>query len=395
LTEKLKREWKDFVNGIGPFPGNYDGRGIVTCAGGIKYFTCAWVSISLLRKHGCKLPIEVWYAKDELSPDVIQALNGLGVSCKNVNDYTDRNIARFALKPFAILHSDFREVLFLDADNNATGDPTFLFESKEYQNCGALFWPDFWKTDRKNPIWKIVGSDAYQEVEQESGQILINKERCWRELNLCLYFNLNDWYGKMLYGDKDTFKFSWIALGSKYFMIGTPVGFCGFSDSVNKIYSGGISMVQHDLDGNILFVHRNLFKWDITYDDEVAWRKAKRFKVGAKERIFHFIPLHVWERSPFYVFDIEGDIDIIDFKDLFGDFEMDCLQILKDLRCSEFYKNFLLYSYFVESSPGFLSRLRGKVLFHLITPALIASLLKYLVYSLAPYSFKWIPSSVL
>src|SRR5437660_5484211 len=42
--------------------GRFAGRGIVTCAGGTRYFTCVWVLIWLLRRvHRCALPIQVWH----------------------------------------------------------------------------------------------------------------------------------------------------------------------------------------------------------------------------------------------------------------------------------------------------------------------------------------------
>src|SRR5262245_56338271 len=42
--------------------GRFDGRGIVICAGGPRYFTCAWVLISVLRHvHRVALPIQVWH----------------------------------------------------------------------------------------------------------------------------------------------------------------------------------------------------------------------------------------------------------------------------------------------------------------------------------------------
>ncbi len=47
------------------YPGTFSGRGIVTCGGGIKYGTCAWVLIKLPRQHGCTLPIEVWCLNDD------------------------------------------------------------------------------------------------------------------------------------------------------------------------------------------------------------------------------------------------------------------------------------------------------------------------------------------
>ena len=40
----------------------FDGRGIVICAGGPRYFTCAWVLVSILRNtFRIDLPIQVWH----------------------------------------------------------------------------------------------------------------------------------------------------------------------------------------------------------------------------------------------------------------------------------------------------------------------------------------------
>jgi len=77
----------------------------------------------------------------------------------------------------------------LDADNTCGVNPEFLFHVGEYEKYGAIFWPDFWETSKDNPIWEIAGVKYREMKEQESGQIIINKERCWKELNLCLYFN--------------------------------------------------------------------------------------------------------------------------------------------------------------------------------------------------------------
>src|SRR5712691_6859479 len=61
-----RKAWKRYIEEIKPFPGPRDGtRGIVICAGGICYITCAWVNIKILRKHGCRLPIEIWYLENE------------------------------------------------------------------------------------------------------------------------------------------------------------------------------------------------------------------------------------------------------------------------------------------------------------------------------------------
>ena len=60
------REMADeVIASCGPYPTErFAGRGIVICAGGTKYFTCAWVCASMLRRAGCELPIEFWYLGD-------------------------------------------------------------------------------------------------------------------------------------------------------------------------------------------------------------------------------------------------------------------------------------------------------------------------------------------
>jgi FkbM family methyltransferase len=55
------------------------------------------------------------------------------------------------------------------------------------------------------------------EREFESGQLLINKNVCWKELCLTMWFNENSgfWY-QYLYGDKDTFRLAWKICGTNY-----------------------------------------------------------------------------------------------------------------------------------------------------------------------------------
>src|SRR5258707_15163205 len=82
------------------------------CAGGLNYFTCAWISINKLRANGCTLPIEVWYYGTELNEEAIQALEVYQVKCRNFLDHGLTAKIGYTLKPMAILHSNFEEVLF-------------------------------------------------------------------------------------------------------------------------------------------------------------------------------------------------------------------------------------------------------------------------------------------
>jgi len=84
IVDNLKNAWQSFVkNSISRLPMHFSGKGIVLCAGGLRYLTCFWVSIHLLRYNGCKLPIELWYQNGELNDEVIDKLRGLNVVCRN------------------------------------------------------------------------------------------------------------------------------------------------------------------------------------------------------------------------------------------------------------------------------------------------------------------------
>lgn len=334
---KLRTDWMAYADNIPPYPNTYSGQGIVTCAGGYMYVTCAWVNISMLRKVGCSLPVELWYAGNEINESMIIKFKELGVVCKNCNDYSQTLIKGFAMKPFSILNSSFKEVLFLDADNNCVKDPTYLFKSDEYIKSGTIFWPDSWATPSSNPIWKIIGCESNTTKEQESGQLLLNKEKCWKELNLCIYYNKNsEVYYKMLLGDKDTFKFAWLALKSKYYMIPTPLGFSGYTNLKHDFY--GMTLVQHDTQGDVVFLHRNSLKWGQTKNDEVLWTTIRKIK--GKHVKYKSIILGSGN-DVINLESIEGDIEIISFSSLFGNYESDCLQFLKELRSSSAYSDFL------------------------------------------------------
>ena len=38
----------------------------------------------------------------------------------------------------------------LDSDNIPVRDPAFLFDSFEFKELGAVFWPDYWKDQPEN-----------------------------------------------------------------------------------------------------------------------------------------------------------------------------------------------------------------------------------------------------
>ncbi|HWX20675.1 MAG TPA: glycosyltransferase family 9 protein [Candidatus Binatia bacterium] len=254
----------EFIKTIPQYPALYDGRGIVMCGGGVRYFTCAWVCINILRRVGCKLPIEFWYlGPREVSKHMAGLLKPLGVECRDAMKVRKRFPARilhgWELKPYAILHSRFREVLLLDADNVPVVDPEFLFETPQFMKTGAVFWPDFKRPygQKAKAIWRSCGMRLPKEGEFETGQILVDKARAWRALCLTLWFNENsDFYYRYVHGDKETFHLAFRKLRQNYSLVPKP------------IQPLKATMCQHDFLGGRIFQHRNLDKWDLLLQNQ-------------------------------------------------------------------------------------------------------------------------------
>ena len=338
---KLRHNWQAHIPEIKPYPGNFKDRGIVICAGGLRYFTCSWIAVKMLRRLGCDLPIEIWYLGNELSEEIVLAFHTLGVTCRNFLEDGPVALSGFMLKPLSIIKSSFREVLFLDADNMCVSNPASLFSMPAYRDCGAVFWPDYWRTAADNPIWEIIGANNFEIPEQESGQILINKETCWEPLNLCLYFNTqSDHYYQLLYGDKDTFRFAWMALNRPFYMMPHEVGTCGYIAADKRFY--GTTMVQHAPGNTLQFLHRNLIKWDVTRPQEKTWHQIKRFRPGAVHKEYQ---IDYSNNGHFFV-DLEGDVEVLDFRDVLGDYEQTCLDFLNDLRSTDMFNRFVTYTHF-------------------------------------------------
>ena len=75
LTEANALEkLNEAVAAVRPYPGSFEGRGIVIPGGGARYFPCAWICIRTLREQGCCLPIELWHlGPDEMSDQMRRA----------------------------------------------------------------------------------------------------------------------------------------------------------------------------------------------------------------------------------------------------------------------------------------------------------------------------------
>ncbi|ETP25115.1 hypothetical protein F441_01992 [Phytophthora nicotianae CJ01A1] len=258
----------------------------------------AYASVRTLRDvHNCQLPIEIWYRSDELMrvPGALEPLKGL--AGKEVEgditfrEITDRRAFRFAAKVYALYHSAFDQVLFLDADNVPVRDPAFLFESEEFVRTGSVFWPDFWHPQytifhimADSLLWQLLDMKYVNMFEQESGQLLIDRRRHTATMELVNFYTFHSPNHfdqlKLVYGDKDLFRYAWIKLNVPFYMIQTPPAVAG--KVVNESFCG-MTMVQHDANGDVLFLHRNSNKLtgrvkrqEINY--EVEARRQARLK---------------------------------------------------------------------------------------------------------------------
>jgi alpha 1,2-mannosyltransferase len=107
--------------------------GIVT-TGGIDLFPVLLVSLRMLRRTGCSLPVQVFVGDQEeyeaVRPICEGVLPGLNAWCHVVSDIYSQGTAtppnHFQFKVLAILFSSFRHILFLDADAFPAHDPTPL-----------------------------------------------------------------------------------------------------------------------------------------------------------------------------------------------------------------------------------------------------------------------------
>ena len=231
-----------------------EGRGVVVVGGG-NYFASAYVAIRILRHVGCRLPVELWHLAGEIDEPRRRLLRPYEVECVDADAVAVRHPYRFLeghwwkgwqLKPYALAHSRFREVLFLDADSYPTRDPSFLFDWDPYRQHGAIFWPDCGTSAHLLPSekWHIFGTEL-REPPFESGQMVIDKGRCEAELQLTLWYNAHaDFVYRVLWGDKDTFNMAWRRLGRDYAM---PRPTCGWDTH---------TILQYGPDGEVLFQHR-------------------------------------------------------------------------------------------------------------------------------------------
>jgi hypothetical protein len=239
-----------FIERLDGCPDSFAGRGIVICAGGSDHFAGAYLSVRLLRALGCGLPVQIWHLGRLEIDEAMEALLGLSgdVECVDalglLAEFPARILNGWELKPYAILHCPFRDVMLIDADNFVAADPERLFDDERYQSTGALFWPIGPPLSPDNEVFQMCGLPWLSEPEFDSSQIVVDKSRCWEALNLCMWYNEHsDLFYNYVFGDRETFHLAFRRVASPYAIC--PV----------EPRDIGEIRFQCDPDGNVMFQH--------------------------------------------------------------------------------------------------------------------------------------------
>ncbi|KAG0844161.1 hypothetical protein G6F18_002094 [Rhizopus arrhizus] len=252
------------------------GKGIVMCVGNDQFKYAATAVQAIREVHQSDIPIEIFYIN---SYDLSQSKRDYFESFKNLktvdisqrinNAYTQ--FGGWALKPYAMLASSFKEVILMDADVYMFQKPESLFEDKGYQRTGALFFLDRTLFDNyedgrrwlksflptystyveQSRWWKTTSAH-----EQESGIVVMDKKRVLLGLLSTCKMNDKNERDKVSYrhihGDKETF---WIG----YEMMQTPYAFVR---SVGAVLGGlGDAGAEGTVCGNQLHLDADNKPW--------------------------------------------------------------------------------------------------------------------------------------
>lgn len=243
-----------FIQSIGSYPGKFSKRGIVICAMKNSGFTSAWICVQLLRQLGCSLPVQLWhFGKSELSVLLQRWLKPLNAACVDASQFEIPIHGRIKkveqLKPYSLLGCPFREVLLLEADTVPAVNPEFLFAEKGYRKTGAVFWPAPGGDKIGSQVWRFCGMEPRDEPSVDTAQILVDKERTWKALVLCLWYNMHaDFFHPHTRGEQETFHLAYRKLDVPFAMPSRR------SQDGKKHY---------DFRSRLVFQHRGVDRWTI------------------------------------------------------------------------------------------------------------------------------------
>ena len=207
----------------------------------------------MLRRLGCRLPIELWHAGPDEMPGAWRAMvEPLDVHCRDAAAERLRHPVRildgWAMKPFAMLHSAFEEILLLDADNVPVQDPSPLFEAPAYAQAGAVFLARLRLRLAPGPpphSGGSAGSATATQPEFRKRAVAVESARCLAGAAPTMHMNEHS----------DFYTTTSTATGN----VSPWPGGCSTSPTpCGAPHSPAGPMCQHDFEGRRLFQNRNL-----------------------------------------------------------------------------------------------------------------------------------------
>jgi len=268
---------------------SYKGKGIVICTGSYHYRFAKSTVDTLRNIIKTNLPIEIMYVgESDLSEAHRKDLESYKmVTCTDVTKFFNNDIifiSGWAVKPFAILASRFKEVILMDADAMYIHDPALWFEDEGYKKTGALFFKDRtlypgphggseWLHQwMKDPSDYAKNSRFYNELsshEMESSTVVIDKSRRLLGVLQTCKFNERRIRDRVVYqkvfGDKETYWMAFDMAREPYSVMPQPIVYVGeinygedIEDPNQKQLCGHIGHTNRD--GQIMFWNDHIIK---------------------------------------------------------------------------------------------------------------------------------------
>ena len=337
-VQRAQQQLDSFMQLVPSYPSqSFAGEGIVTISGGLSYIAPSYVMLSMLRRCGCSLPVEMWFHSDELPPRPLrwEFENELFANLRSFGEISSAvdhgNFKGYKAKVIALLFSQFERVLWMDADNVPVMDVGKLLHTSEFAETGAVFWKDVWFSSSAPDLWRIirVPQSAHPSNAHESGQMAIDKRKGWKALLLAMLFNMQEPLYKRLMtnylgqGDKESFPIAWLTLGLPYHLVqDAPTRIGQWSKSGGSAFLTR-ALGQRSPAGELAFVHNNVHKFDLALpaDFNHYQRRWNDFaSLSAEEDSFTYLELN--EHAGF-------------------DVEKECFNALVRLRCKPWFDRYV------------------------------------------------------
>lgn len=215
----------------------------VLTLGGGDYWPGIAISIQMLRDTGCKLPVEVWFngEREKINKSDVAHLSDITFidSFEMARERKDARVLKgWENKLYALTHTQYRNVLFLDADAYVVKNPEKLMSIG-----GFCYWEDF---DIRTKIkWdKVWNGIRYVHPNIQGGHLIIDRKMCWKQLVIAHWMNQHsDYYYRNMLGDQDVWRVV-------FEMTGFKTTYMGRADLVGK----GVCVCCYE--GEPYIVHR-------------------------------------------------------------------------------------------------------------------------------------------